>query len=220
MRPINQTNMKEVTRQVTSAFLQGEAKKVDNTQTDGRSLWLFFNKIAEHREDGLYVSNCGYKTRTTAERLRALPNVSLVSKKGKWILNGEEWDGEWRRVNTNPQPFVSEFQIGSMFDLSKKWVSAGGYHGYEEPRYALCGANDTGMWDDSPCPTEVSLRELKAVEQMLKQDKIPFKFVTCNSTNVFCVHHYLVTPPKHLNRAKELLDKHLANTETRLLYKV
>lgn len=220
MRPINQTNMRQVTKQVTDAFLSGRAKKVDNTHTDGRSLWLFFNKIAEHREDGLYVSNCGYKTRTTAERLRALPNVNLTSKRGEWYLNGEAWNGEWRRVNTNPRPIADENVVGSLFDLTKKWVSIDGYRGYEEPVYAVCGANDTGMWSDSPCPSNVAEAELKAMESVLDIAKIPHKLHTCETSNVFCVHHYLVVPPKFVDKARKLVDNHLESATTRLLYRV
>jgi predicted phosphodiesterase len=107
-----------------------------------------------------------------------------------------------------------------MFDLTNKWVKLDAHRGYNEPIYAVCGANDTGGWEDSPCPTEVALRELKAVEEALKQDKIPFKFITCETSNVFCVHHYLVVPPKEVDKAKKLVDNYVDQHNTRLLYKV
>lgn len=212
--------MRQVTKQVTDAFLSGRAKKVTNTHTDGRSLWLFSNKIAEHREDGLYVSNCGYKTKTTAERLRALPNVNLTTKRGEWYLNGEVWQGEWRRVNSNPRPQANEDIVGTLFDLTKKWVTLDGYRGYEQPMYAVCGANDTGMWSDSPCPSNVAEQELKAVQGMLKEAKIPHKLETCETSNVFCVHHYLIVPPKFVDKGRSIVDKYIESVTTRLIYRV
>lgn len=91
--------MRLITSKIINAFMQGEAKKISNTHTDGQSLWLFNNKIAEHREDGLYITNAGWKSQTTKERLNALPNVSISNKKGEWYLNGNLWDGEWTKIN-------------------------------------------------------------------------------------------------------------------------
>ena len=45
--------MKQTTIKIAEAFMKGQAKKINNTTTDGKSLLLFGNKIAEHREDGL-----------------------------------------------------------------------------------------------------------------------------------------------------------------------
>jgi len=93
--------MRLITQQIIDAFMKGEAKKINNTHTDGQSLWLFGNKIAKHKEDGLYISNAGWKSNTTKERLNGIPMVSISQKKGEWYLNGNLWDGEWIKVKTN-----------------------------------------------------------------------------------------------------------------------
>lgn len=90
---------RKVTKQIVSAFLAGQPLKVDNSTTDGKSLFLFGNKIAEHREDGLYITNAGWETNTTKERLNALPGVSISQVKHVWYLNGKRWDGKWTKVN-------------------------------------------------------------------------------------------------------------------------
>lgn len=41
----------------------------------------------------------GYATVTTKERLNALEGVGIQQKKGKWYLNGVEWNGEWIKVS-------------------------------------------------------------------------------------------------------------------------
>jgi len=212
--------MKQVSINVASAFMQGRAKKVSNTQTDGKSLWLFGNKIAEHREDGLYITNCGWKTKTTKERLNAIDGVRIHQKNYVWYLNEEEWNGEWKRVNENAPPVVDEKKVGTLFDTTQKWVASDGWRGYNEPIYAVCGANDTGMWSDSPCPSDVCERELTDAVRVIKNKGIPTKIVTCESSNVFCVHRYVIVPPKYVDVAREIVSEHIDSTDNRLIYAV
>lgn len=210
--------MSKITETITKAFLSGNPKKLSNTSTDGRYLSLFNNKIAENRADGLYISNAGWFSKTTKERLNYLPNVNISQKKGKWYLNGEEWDGNWIKVNDNPPPKVDESKTKNIFDLSMSWVSSDAWRGYEQPTYAVCGANDTGAWEDSPCPSNVAKREIESIMSVLKKNKIPAKIVTGTTSNVFCVHHYVVVPPHYIDKAKEIASEHYDNTETQLLY--
>jgi len=210
--------MNKITETITKAFLRGQPKSMGNTKTNGRSLWLFDNMIAEHREDGLYITNCGWTSRTTKERLNALSDVSISQKKGKWYLNGEEWDGNWIKVNSNEPPEVDESKAKGMFDLSVRWVSSDGWRGYEEPTYAVCGANDTGAWEDSPCPSHVAKKEIESIVEVLKRDKIPTKVVTTTTSNVFCVHHYVVVPPYYIEKAREIAANNYDKANTQLLY--
>ena len=216
--------MRKVTQEVVSAFMQGKACRSSNTQTDGQSLWLFFNKIAEHRHDGLYITDSGWVTKTTGDRLRALPDIILqrttIGGESTWVLNSKLWDGGWIKVNDNPPPTVDESVVGSMFDMARRWVQTSGYRGYMQPVYAVCGANDTGTFSDSPCPTHVAQAELNAIELALKAAKIPYKVDTCETSNVFCIHHYLVVPPKFVDKGRELVDNHMSAVNTRLLYRV
>lgn len=212
--------MKQVTIDVVSAFMNGRAKKVSNTQTDGQSLWLFGNKIAEHRADGLYITNCGWTSKTTKERLNGIDGVRINQSKGKWYLNGEEWNGEWKKVNSNTPPAVDTDKVGTLFDTTQKWVASDGWRGYNEPIYAVCGANDTGTWDDSPCPSDVCERELMDAINVIKNKGIPTKVITCESSNVFCVHRYVIVPPKYVDKAREIVREHIDSTDNRLIYSV
>ena len=45
--------MRKVTQQIKDAFEQGKAKKVDNTETDGKTVWLHGNAIVKRDPDGL-----------------------------------------------------------------------------------------------------------------------------------------------------------------------
>ena len=100
--------------------------------------------------------------------------------------------------------------------LKKRYVKTDGWRGYEEPVNAICGANNTGNWSDSPCPEKTCLAELGQVKKILRENKIPFRQTWCQTSNVFCIHGYIVVPEELKETAKNLIA-HLPK-ETRLLY--
>lgn len=212
--------MRQVTKEITEAFLSGKAKKINNTTTDGKSLFLFGNKIAEHREDGLYITNCGWFSKTTKERLNGIEGVRIYQAKKKWYLNGNEWDGDWIKVNDNTPPKVDESKVGGLFDLSTRWIKTDAWRGYHEYNYAVCGANDTGMCEDSPCPSNVRAKEIGDAVSVLKSKGIPTKVVVAETSNVFCVHFYVIVPPKYHDTAKQIVKEHIDNSQTQLIYEV
>ena len=99
--------MRKITIESNEAFLNSTPFKKQNMEvrvlaTENNSpCWvgLFYhgNMIAERhinkRVNKLKITNCGYFTNTTKERLNALPNVNLYQKKGVWYLNEKAWNG-------------------------------------------------------------------------------------------------------------------------------
>ena len=89
--------MKKITQQSVNAFINDLQFSKDNTivKAGGEvtNLFLHGNLIAHKIQGRMFISNCGWFSRTTKERLNGLPNVSICQKKGKWYLNGEFWDG-------------------------------------------------------------------------------------------------------------------------------
>jgi len=56
--------------EVLTAFLSGRKKTVNNTRTDGKSIFLFRNEIIKRDENNDYwINDCGWATTTTQERL-------------------------------------------------------------------------------------------------------------------------------------------------------
>jgi hypothetical protein len=41
----------------------------------------------------LLITNCGWFSNTTKERLNAIPGVTIKQKNFNWYLNGSDWDG-------------------------------------------------------------------------------------------------------------------------------
>jgi len=95
-----------ITTNAIEKFLNAETFKTSNTQVEVLHnvtiLKLFGNPIAYQYNDPertLSITNAGWKSKTTKERLNALPNVHIVQIKGKWFLNGAEWNGKLIDIN-------------------------------------------------------------------------------------------------------------------------
>lgn len=87
--------MRQITKDAVNAFVNRQNFKRSNTVVRDRGYYLFDNKIAWYDNGGkLWITNCGYKTTTTKERLNGLPNVNITQKNWQWYLNGQKWDGE------------------------------------------------------------------------------------------------------------------------------
>jgi len=93
--------MRAITKQSAEAFMNAERFKKGNMEVEVLPnvtvLKLFGNSIAYRYNDPertLSITNCGWDTLTTKERLNALPNVSIQQKNFEWFLNGEKWNGE------------------------------------------------------------------------------------------------------------------------------
>lgn len=110
---LNLIIMRKITNNAANAFISGSTFKDSNTSVERRALieigeksfydavvmLLFGNVIAVRNEfHGFWVTNSGWESNTTKERLNALPNVSIQQKKGVWYLNGAEWDGKLKQV--------------------------------------------------------------------------------------------------------------------------
>jgi len=88
--------MRKITEQISNSFLNKKSRKIGNSETDGRNFWLHREKIAKFDDDGfLWISNAGYPSNTTKERLNSLPCVRIHQKNFVWYLNNQAWGGEW-----------------------------------------------------------------------------------------------------------------------------
>lgn len=94
--------MRKVTEQIKKAFEQGRSLKIDNTKTDGKTVWLHGNAIVKRDPDGLVRwSLAGWNTPTTRERVNGIANAGVCQFKFKPVLNGEIIDScDWFASNT------------------------------------------------------------------------------------------------------------------------
>lgn len=100
--------MRKVTEQAIYHFDKCENFKLSNTEVlvelnvNGFDVHLLLhgNLIATKKvnvatqENTLFITNAGWNTPTTKERLNGLDGVGICQKKGQWYLNGKIWNGE------------------------------------------------------------------------------------------------------------------------------
>lgn len=91
--------MKKITKQSIESFIERKPFKRGNMSVvieNGITyLQLHGNRIAALLADNrMWVSNAGWATNTTKERLNGLPGVRVIQRNWNWILNGMPWNGE------------------------------------------------------------------------------------------------------------------------------
>ncbi len=96
--------MRKITAQAVEAFIERKEFKKSNMAVSIENgityLKLHNNKIAALLSDGrMWISNAGWATNTTKERLNGLPGVRVNQKNYQWFINGIPWTGEPVYIN-------------------------------------------------------------------------------------------------------------------------
>ena len=95
--------MRQITRDAINAFTSNVPFSRDNTTVhvsdDATIMRLHGNLIAKKINGELFITDAGWDTMTTKERLNGLPGVQITQKKSIWYLNGEQWDGEMIKIS-------------------------------------------------------------------------------------------------------------------------
>lgn len=95
--------MRKITEKAVEAFLSNNSFNGNNTKVSkvigGTRMYLHNNCIAENINGRIGITNCGWFTNTTKERLNGIPGVSIRQVNGNWILNGNLWDGAWIEID-------------------------------------------------------------------------------------------------------------------------
>ena len=96
-------SMRKITYESCRAFYNATDFKKNNTKVVrinevSAEMYLHGNLIAYSDPEGIYISNAGWPTNTTKERLNGFDGVHIHQKDFQWYLNGEEWNGGWVRI--------------------------------------------------------------------------------------------------------------------------
>jgi len=186
--------MRQITQRIVNAFQNSRPLLIGNSRTNGESLWLFGNKIAEIRRDGLWITNAGWTSTTTKERLNGLSGVNIVQRRGNWYLNGRAWDGRW--VNVDAWNDGIEYVTGVSvpeenepeFDVTSEWVE----DGYSKPIYSVFH-------------TLVKDR-LEEAEQILNKHGIQYRRMESDTDGVYRPNYFIVVKPAEHQNASWLLN--------------
>lgn len=184
--------MRKITREIVNAFQNSRSLRIGNSRTNGESLWLFDNKIADIRRDGLWITNAGWDSKTTKERLNGLSGVNIEQRRGTWYLNGRAWDGRWVNVDDFTQGITTQEQPEEVadepaFDLTSEWME----EGYSRPQYSIYHTL-----------VEVNL---EPVEAMLNGEGIPTRRMESDTDGVYRPNYFVVVRPEDVVRASSIL---------------
>lgn len=96
--------MRQVTRETVQAFLDGRKLTKGNTQSTGNALFLFGNCIAKRVDGEIWVTNAGYGTVTTRERLNGLAYLyadcrPFGQKDWVQVVGDKPWSGGWKLLS-------------------------------------------------------------------------------------------------------------------------
>ena len=197
IQPIKITSkMRKITQLTVRAFLSRETLRVSNTYTDGSALYLHGNKIAQYFEGEIYISNAGWKTMTTKERLNALSHVTIVQRQGEWYLNGQLWDGSWICPRTMQPLFAATHDRQTAtatpeteeveFDITSEWMGS-----YSKPIYSVLHVNERG--------------QLRDAEKVLEDSGIATREMYSDTEGEYKPNYFLVVRPEDMVRASAIL---------------
>jgi hypothetical protein len=96
--------MRKITKESVRNFIDGVPFKKSNMEVSREGtvyyLKLHNNKIAARLDDGrMWISNAGWRSNTTKERLNGLPGVNIYQRNWEWYLNNQPWDGNPIYIN-------------------------------------------------------------------------------------------------------------------------
>lgn len=184
--------MRLITERIVRAFEGRYEFRINNSYTDGQGLWLHGNKIAEWRGSNLWITDAGWDSRVTKERLNGLSGVSINVRRGVWYLNGRAWNGEWVNVfmwdvygiQYEPEAVANEPE----FDTTSEWMP----EGYSRPVYSVFHTLEESG--------------LEAVEEMLTEAGIETKRMESDTSGVYRPNYFIVVRPDDVAGAINILS--------------
>jgi hypothetical protein len=101
--------MRQITKESVKAFFNAERYSKNNTRVEVLPnvtiLYLHDNPIAyryNNPERTLSISNCGWFSNTTKERLNGIlthiGHAGIYQKNFSWFLDGEKWNGNYTDI--------------------------------------------------------------------------------------------------------------------------
>ena len=165
---------------------------------DEFAVWLYHgNPIAlyEYETRRIYVSNCGWNTVTTKERLNSLPIPAITQKQFCWYQNG--------------LPFEDK---GEYIKARLKSVKA---MDGNRPPFCIAYCSDNGEWEDAWYPHKKVVEEVNDIVSFLKNKNMK-PSVSIKQTGNFCIRHQIVVPGNKWREAKEAMK----SFDKKLMYAV
>jgi hypothetical protein len=96
--------------------------------------------------------------------------------------------------------------------MKQRYHRIDGWRGFPIPSRAIAGASDTGMWEDSPAPSNKVKAELDRFrKEALRANGIQSRVRTGGSSNVFMGKRWVIVSEQDFARAAQLTVDWLAD---------
>ena len=82
-----------------------------------------------------------------------------------------------------------------------------GWRGASVPAFAIFSSSDTGIWADSPCPSDVVDMELAKARAILTAEGIRTYIAHSVTTNVFCMKRHVIVRACDYDKAVEVANE-------------
>ena len=201
-------------------FIEELKAKGPNEESLGKTFVIQTFKQKDIFSESMISSNCEEEeTGLASSKRRELMKLRIE------IINEFSEKRELREtenVNSkiNDEVNLKKRDTKVSFDHSKKWVDTGNNKGYYEYIFAVCGANDTGLFENSPCPSDIRVKEIDDALKVLNINGIPTEVAVGETSNKYCLHYYVIVPPEYHRKAKIIFNHYMDYSKTKLIYPV
>lgn len=183
------------------------------------SVWFYHgNPIAmyDRVSGGLVLGNCGFKSVTTKERLNSLPGVGIYQRQYKWIHNGDTFKNRSDEIMKHIHDYLFE-RLG--LNVTNHYQSDA-WRGWRIPVFAVAGSSDTGMFSDSPAPSNIVSDEIEAFRKELAKRGIRSYIAHSVTSNVFCMKRWVIVRGRDFERTAGIVKSELSElfNNSQLLY--
>lgn len=164
------------------------------------SVWFYHgNPIVYYnrKTTALLLGNCGFETLTTKERLSSLPGVFVRQRNHQWYNGEEPFVSRSQEISER----IAEYFSDTINTKVESYVRIDGWRGHTVPYFAVLGASDTGMWEDSPARSDTVESELAGMQERLRKIGIRTYVAHSVTSNVFCMKRWLIVKGKDFPKA-------------------
>lgn len=183
----------------------GRSDTIGKTATkvwrDGDTVKVLYHQtvVVEFNRERVILRNGGWHTRTTMLRWNQASRqfglgFSAYAKRGKWhvVHRGMDTIYEDGDELILPAGNITLPDLKPRTILLDRYHKTDGWRGYAIPGCAIAGSSDTGMWSDSPCPSDKVKLEIERFQEAARKAGFPTRLKAGETSNVFCAKVWVV----------------------------
>lgn len=218
-----------------SGWGNGRSDTIGKTATkvwrEGDTVKVLYHQtvVVEFTRDQIILRNGGWHTKTTMLRWNQASRqfglgFSAYSKRGKWLVSfptcvggTQEYVDGTEMVIVPATPLVLP-DLKPATVLLDRYHKTDGWRGYAVPGCAIAGSSDTGMWSDSPCPSDRVEAEINRFREAALEAGFPTALRAGETSNVFCAKVWVTVNARRWHAAARWAAEWIKDNDASLNY--